>query len=190
MYRYIIIESKHDHYLDDEVISLLGEIINYTKVDKDHYQAILYFEHDIDLSFEDVVLNMMSDTLSDLRIYKSHHFTSEKERDVHLLFIKQLIASIPFSKYYYLDDKVLVKHFMYHLTEDMKRFFLQKFYQDALMNETLRCYLDANLNMVNAAKQLYIHRNTLIQRLEKFYHTTGFDVRIFSDALLVYHLLD
>lgn len=190
MYRYIIIESKRDQRLDDEVISLLGEIISYSKVDKDHYQATLYFEHNIDVSFEDVVLNMMSDTLSDLRMYESHHFLSERERDAHIQFMKQLMSHIPFSKYYYLDDKVLVKHYMYQLTEEMKSFFLKKFYQDAIMKETLNAYLDANLNMVNAAKKLYIHRNTLIQRLEKFYHLTGFDVRIFSDALLVYHLID
>ena len=35
MYRYLIIECKHDQRLDDEVISLLGEIITYSKVDKD-----------------------------------------------------------------------------------------------------------------------------------------------------------
>jgi len=72
----------------------------------------------------------------------------------------------------------------------MKRFFLGKFYQDTVMKETLKAYLDANLNMVNAARKLYIHRNTLIQRLDKFYHGTGFDIRIFSDALIIYHLID
>ena len=36
------------------------------------------------------------------------------------------------------------------------------------MIDTIKVYLDSNLNMVNAAKTLYIHRNTLIQRLDKF----------------------
>lgn len=190
MYRYLIIECKHDQRLDDEVISLLGEIITYSKVDKDGYQAILYFQHEIDPSFEDVVLNMMSDTLSDLRVYVSHSITHEKDIDQHVAFMKQLINQIPFSKYYYLDNQTIVKHFIYQLSDEMKRFFLGKFYQDNLMKETLKAYLDANLNMVNAARKLYIHRNTLIQRLDKFYHGTGFDIRIFSDALIIYHLID
>jgi DNA-binding PucR family transcriptional regulator len=96
---------------------------------------------------------------------------------------------IPFEKYYFLDDKIIIKHFIYRLSEDMKSLFLNKFYKDQVMIETLKVYLESNLNMVNAAKKLYIHRNTLIQRLDKFYQVTGLDARLFSEALLVYHLI-
>lgn len=190
MYRYIIIESKQNKHLDDDVITLFSEIITCSKVIKDGYQARMYFEHEVDLSFEDVILNVMSDTLSDVRAYVSHALPSENEREEDIQFINELLEGIPFAKYFYMDDKVLVKHYMYHLSDMMKRRFLRKFYQDQIMLETLKTYLDSNLNMVLAAKKLYIHRNTLIQRLDKFHQTTGFDVRVFGDALLVYHLIN
>lgn len=190
MYRYIIIESKQNKPLDDDVITLFSEIITCSKVIKNSDHAVMYFEHEVDLSFEDVILNVMSDTLSDVRAYVSHDLQSEKDRDDDLNLIKKLLIGIPFSKYFFIDDKVLVKHYMYHLTDEMKRRFLRKFYQDQVMLETLRTYLDSDLNMVLAAKKLYIHRNTLIQRLDKFHQTTGFDVRVFKDALLVFHLIN
>ena len=40
-----------------------------------------------------------------------------------------------------------------------------------------------NLNISETARQLYIHRNTLVYRLEKIQKTTGLDVRVFDDAL-------
>ena len=43
--------------------------------------------------------------------------------------------------------------------------------------------------MSQASKNLYIHRNTLTQRLDKFLQITGFDARKFMDGLLIYHLL-
>ena len=43
--------------------------------------------------------------------------------------------------------------------------------------------------MSRAAKNLYLHRNTLIQRLEKFYVKTGFDCRRFVEAYIIYTLL-
>lgn len=39
--------------------------------------------------------------------------------------------------------------------------------------------------MSETAKKLYIHRNTLLYRLDKFKNETGLDVRTFHDAVLV-----
>lgn len=40
-----------------------------------------------------------------------------------------------------------------------------------------------NLNLSETARQLYIHRNTLVYQLEKLHKATGLDVRTFEDAL-------
>lgn len=44
-------------------------------------------------------------------------------------------------------------------------------------------FFDNNLNVSETARQLYIHRNTLVYRLEKIQKSTGLDVRVFDDAL-------
>jgi DNA-binding PucR family transcriptional regulator len=189
LYRYVIIESKQHKPIDDDVISLFSELISPSSIKNNSDHTIMFFEHDIDLAFEDVILNVMSDTLTDLRVYASHAVSSVQERDIYVQAIQQYMDQIPFEKYYFLDDKIIIKHFIYRLSEDMKSLFLNKFYKDQVMIETLKVYLESNLNMVNAAKKLYIHRNTLIQRLDKFYQVTGLDARLFSEALLVYHLI-
>lgn len=48
---------------------------------------------------------------------------------------------------------------------------------------TIRVFLDCNLHIAEAARKLYIHRNTLIYRLDKIYAMTGLDLRDFNDAL-------
>lgn len=48
---------------------------------------------------------------------------------------------------------------------------------------TIRVFLDCNLHIAEAARKLYIHRNTLIYRLDKIYAITGLDLRDFDDAL-------
>jgi len=174
--------------LDDEIIALFGEIIAYSHVVKTDHQAILYYDHEVDVSFEDVIINVMSDTLTDLRLYVSYRFQQQDEREHHIKEVQALLHMIDFSKYYYLDNKTLVRYFIHTLTSDMKKLFLGKFYTDAIMRETMNTYLSSNLNMTLASKKLYLHRNTLIQRLDKFYMVTGFDPRIFQDALLIYHL--
>ena len=48
---------------------------------------------------------------------------------------------------------------------------------------TVYTFFDNNLNISETARQLYIHRNTLVYRLEKIQKKTGLDVRVFDDAL-------
>ncbi len=48
---------------------------------------------------------------------------------------------------------------------------------------TVEKMFENNLNISEAARQLFIHRNTLVYRLDKIYKNTGFDLREFEDAM-------
>ncbi|EXX87881.1 hypothetical protein BG53_03000 [Paenibacillus darwinianus] len=50
---------------------------------------------------------------------------------------------------------------------------------------TLETYFNMNCNVSDTAKKLFIHRNTLLYRLDKLKQDTGLDVRLFRDAVLV-----
>ena len=53
-------------------------------------------------------------------------------------------------------------------------------------NETLQTvekFFECHLNVSETSRQLYIHRNTLIYRLDKILKTTGLDLRNFEDAI-------
>jgi len=53
---------------------------------------------------------------------------------------------------------------------------------DSEMINTIEEFVNCGLNISNAAKKLYVHRNTLIYRLDKIYKETNFDIRNFKDA--------
>ncbi|WP_281890805.1 CdaR family transcriptional regulator [Paenibacillus sp. YYML68] len=50
---------------------------------------------------------------------------------------------------------------------------------------TLEYFFQLDCNVSETAKKLYIHRNTLLYRLDKFKQETGLDVRTFNHAVLV-----
>ncbi|WP_199621584.1 PucR family transcriptional regulator [Paenibacillus alkalitolerans] len=56
---------------------------------------------------------------------------------------------------------------------------------DAELITTLDTFFSENCNVSDTAKKLYIHRNTLLYRLDKFKQETGLDVRDFDHAVLV-----
>ena len=48
---------------------------------------------------------------------------------------------------------------------------------------TINSFFENNLNVSETARQLFVHRNTLVYRLEKLQKSTGLDIRNFEDAL-------
>ena len=54
---------------------------------------------------------------------------------------------------------------------------------DEEMLTTVNKFFENNLNVSETSRQLFIHRNTLIYRIEKLQKATGLDMRVFDDAL-------
>lgn len=87
-------------------------------------------------------------------------------------------------------EYVLIK-----MLEDLPKYKLNE-YLELLMDEKARDifgdeemiataeeFLEANLNVSEASRKIYLHRNTLMYRLDKIEKATGLNVRKFSDAV-------
>ena len=48
---------------------------------------------------------------------------------------------------------------------------------------TINKFFENSLNVSETSRQLYIHRNTLVYRLDKIQRQTGLDLRKFDDAI-------
>ncbi len=57
---------------------------------------------------------------------------------------------------------------------------------DTELEHTALVFFDNNLNITETANELFIHRNTLIYRLNKLEGITGYDIRKFNDAINYY----
>ncbi len=96
------------------------------------------------------------------------------------------------SEKYILSYKSLgVGRLIYHLPTRLCQLFLQEVLTkkglDALDEEiitTIFEFFKNDLNVSETARQLYIHRNTLVYRLDKVQNTIGLDLRKFDDAVV------
>ncbi len=50
--------------------------------------------------------------------------------------------------------------------------------------ETINRFFENNLNVSETSRKLYVHRNTLVYRLEKIKKLTGLDLREFDHAIV------
>ena len=59
----------------------------------------------------------------------------------------------------------------------------KEIFEDEEMLNTAETFLQNSLNVSETSRNLYMHRNTLLYRLDKIEKATGFNLRSFSDAV-------
>ncbi len=79
---------------------------------------------------------------------------------------------------------------IYQLPIPLCRMFLKEVFGGKNVDEldeetitTINKFFENNLNVSETSRQLYIHRNTLVYRLDKLQKATGLDIRVFDDAI-------
>ena len=100
------------------------------------------------------------------------------------------------GRIFYSDRKVIsygnlgLGRLIYQLPRPLCQLFLQETLKGKTLadldEETLtiiRRFFENNLNISETARQLYLHRNTLVYRLEKIQKQLGLDIRRFEEAL-------
>lgn len=80
---------------------------------------------------------------------------------------------------------------IYQLPTTLCKLFLDEIFKkesiDSLDHETIvtiQKFFEKNLNVSETSRQLYVHRNTLVYRLDKVQKITGLDLRVFDDAIV------
>ena len=68
------------------------------------------------------------------------------------------------------------------LREVFKRGSIESLDQETLF--TIQRFFENNLNVSETSRKLFVHRNTLVYRLEKIKKITGLDLREFEDAIV------
>lgn len=88
-------------------------------------------------------------------------------------------------------DNLGVARLIYQLPTTLCEMFLKEVFKrgsiDSLDSETLftiQKFFENNLNVSETSRKLFVHRNTLVYRLEKIKKLTGLDLREFDDAIV------
>lgn len=86
------------------------------------------------------------------------------------LLLERFLNDIPASVYGELRSRVMTAEVSRLLTGEML--------------ETVNMFFKCDLNLSDTARQMFIHRNTLMYRLDKIQKITGLDLRRFYDAVV------
>ncbi|MCL2618972.1 MAG: helix-turn-helix domain-containing protein [Defluviitaleaceae bacterium] len=88
-------------------------------------------------------------------------------------------------------EELGIGRLIYQLPVNLCRMFINEVLHGTSMDQfdteilvTVNKFFENNLNVSETSRQLYIHRNTLVYRLDKLQKQTGLDLRNFDDAIV------
>ena len=109
---------------------------------------------------------------------------------------KEAKMALDVGKIFYAEKNVVtynnlgIGRLIYQLPISLCRMFIKEIFDGkspSSMDEetltTINKFFENSLNVSETSRQLYIHRNTLVYRLDKLEKATGLDIRVFEDAI-------
>ena len=109
---------------------------------------------------------------------------------------KEAKMAMDVGKIFYQEKSVVaysalgIGRLIYQLPVNLCKIFIEEVFGDNVPLElddealtTINKFFENNLNVSETSRQLFVHRNTLVYRIEKIQKGTGLDLRSFDDAL-------
>lgn len=171
-------EDRYICSIEDSIV-IMGD----AEEDEAFYRDVEFFlfaiEDEYACSYERVVNGRCSNNAEELRL-------SYREAKA----VGKCCKSLGLKKKYISYDELGVELIISEIPKEICRLFLERTIDpkvfdllDDELNTTIDCFFENSLNTSETAKQLYVHRNTLIYRLNKISGITGLDIKKFEDAV-------
>ena len=169
-----------------------------TAVDEKNIILIKALEREDDLETiektADMIVDMMnSEAMMNVRV--AYGTVVSELREVSKSY-KEATMAMDVGKIFYAEKCVIsyaklgIGRLIYQLPVNLCKIFIEEIFGDNVpydMDEetltTINKFFENNLNVSETSRQLFIHRNTLVYRIEKLQKSTGLDIRVFDDAL-------
>ncbi len=143
----------------------------------------------------EVILNLFRTTDNNADIYISYGTVIDEIKEVSRSY-KEAKMALDVGKIFFEEQNIIaysqlgIGRLIYQLPIPLCRMFIKEIFDGKSPDEfdeetlsTINKFFENSLNVSETSRQLYIHRNTLVYRLDKLQKSTGLDLRVFEDAI-------
>lgn len=182
---FIIIKKNFND--SEMLINILRNLLGINiKVDDNDDLLIIHHNYSSDEDIIKVLNSLSDDMMVNLVSYVSMNSSDSKlEEELNVIMPIFKNNNLP-SNVYNLKELLLKKPVIPN-----KRQLLNYILESTGVDEEfIRDFALNDLNVSKASKAMYIHRNTMIYKLDKLKEVSNFDLRCFIDAYILYNLIE
>lgn len=169
-----------------------------TAVDEKNLILIKSLAEDESYEELDQVARMLVDMMNTeamIRVRVSYGTIVKEIKEVSKSY-KEAKMAMDVGKIFYEEKDIVayntlgIGRLIYQLPINLCQIFMKEIFGENIPDDmdeetltTINKFFENNLNVSETSRQLYVHRNTLVYRIEKLEKATGLDIRVFDDAL-------
>ncbi|MFC0523471.1 PucR family transcriptional regulator [Pontibacillus salicampi] len=144
-----------------------------------------------EVSFEQIIDVLMSDFYIRLQLYISPYYSSKSYIQKGFTWGSRCFQLSSFIAKPVVTYQEIMPLIYTNSLNQIDREYIHHTILHSVMDEpdllhTIQTFLECNSNATSAAKQLFMHRNSLQYRVDKFTEKTGIDVKQFHGAIITY----
>ena len=185
-FKFLIVSSKVNiDVIENFFMGFLKDVLLF---ECDNYYLIIY-QNKEKLELENFIELFNEDMGIRSSIFEG--FYINKKNSAYLIDFLEIYDSL-FSTtkmYSNVSDLILLSNNNRKVLDKLKKIVLDKYLSDASFISMVRALFKNNLNVSKAASDLYMHRNTLNNKLNAFERDTALTIQNFVDAVSIYELL-
>lgn len=180
------------NHLNDFQLNIITDLFSGTINTKIEFlfhekELVMIFEQFEEIDFRELISGINSDLYLSIMLFESKKFQTKEELMKYLSYITPKI--LPEGEEYLSEQVLLLSQANLPVLEEMRKLVFKEFIQDYEMLHIVKVFIENNMNTSLASKKLFMHRNTLINKIDKFISITSYDVKTFKDAFVIYHFL-
>ncbi len=163
---------------------LIGNYINPIYNDR---VLTVFFDAACEIDFEEIIQSLNEDFYVTATLFESGELYDGIDKNEYSLYIFDNKNKLLETNKLYVSEADLIKHKI--ISSIVAKNILKEYYDDYQMKNVIKTYLDCNMNISKAANKLYMHRNTVMNKIDKFILNTGYDIKKFKNAFIIYHII-
>lgn len=184
----INIDNSEDEFM---VYNFLEELFSDGFIIKEGADSFLFYFIEPEISFKNLFVSISADFSVPLKVYVSGKINRRYPENFHILYknVKEFLSGKP---YLFSTNAELIREVIrtdFKKLKDLKPAVLNRIFDDTQMEKLILSMFENNLNVTRTAQAVYMHRNTVINKLEYIKQETGLNLQKFTDAACMYWLL-
>ncbi len=173
---------------NDNLLSVFSEIFLHANIIKLNDLSLIFYVDDY-FDLTDIIMSVSLDLGLNFKVNNGIYITKSLNN-------KTILEYISFVNNYFKITTEVVSDLVSMLQNNVKDYqeyfkinILPLIIKDTLTKDLVLVYFNNDLNVLKTSKKLYMNRNSLINKLDLIYKSTGVNLQKFSHAATIYMLL-
>lgn len=183
-----ILEDKDQNM--DNLLELLRELFaNSIILNLNNTYTLFYFD-DVDFSIDSLFMSIIDDFSVKLKVFSSSKMNIKRDYFFNIYYsYRKYLKNKPYLFSSICELILEIMKIDFSQIKNISKCILSRILEDVQVEHIINAMFENNLNVTKTAQQVYMHRNTIINKLDYIKKESNLNIQNFKDAMAMYSLL-